>query len=167
MEIVLLVALGGLLLFFMLNTRKRQKTQQEKLSNNLREGATVMTSFGMFGTVTDVDDDGIKVTVETTPGTSVVIHRQTIAQIEAPQDEEPVAGAGATTETTTEADLVAETPDAHTSDADKTDADKTDTDKAPRITDAELDAMNEAKRNAKNTNAKDNDPADKNDSDKK
>ncbi|WP_293850251.1 preprotein translocase subunit YajC [uncultured Brevibacterium sp.] len=157
MEIVLLLALGGLLLFFMLNTRKRQKTQQEKLSNNLREGATVMTSFGMFGTVTDVDEDGIKVTVETTPGTSVVIHRQTIAQIEAPQDEEPVAGAGATTETTTEEDLVAEKPDAHTSDADK----------APRITDAELDAMNEAKRNAKNTNAKDNDPADKNDSDKK
>jgi len=135
----------------MLNTRKRQKAQQEKLSNNLREGATVMTSFGMFGTVTDVDDDGVKVTVETTPGTSVVIHRQTIAQIEAPQDEEPVA----------------ETPDADKAEADKTDANKTDADKAPRITDAELDAMNEAKRNAKNTNAKDNDPADKNDSDKK
>lgn len=161
-EIVLLVALGGLLLFFMMNTRKRQKAQQEKLSNNLREGATVMTSFGMFGTVTDVDDDGVKVTVETTPGTSVVIHRQTIAQIEASQDEEPVAGAGATTETTTEEDLVAEKPDAHTSDGDKTDASN-----APRITDAELDAMNEAKRNAKNKNAKDNDPADKNDSDKK
>ena len=146
-EIVLLVALGGLLLFFMMNTRKRQKAQQEKLSNNLREGATVMTSFGMFGTVTDVDDDGVKVTVETTPGTSVVIHRQTIAQIEAPQDEEPV-------DSESEAEAA--------SGVDEPATEKPDADKAPRITDAELDAMNEAKRNAKTNN-----DADQNDSDKK
>lgn len=147
MEIILLVALGGLLLFFMMNTRKRQKAQQEKLSNNLRVGATVMTSFGMFGTVTDVDEDGIKVTVETTPGTNVVIHRQTIAQIEAPEGEAPVVPEA-------DADVA--------SDVDEPAVEEPKEDKAPRITDAELDAMNEAKRNAKTNNN-----ADTNDSDKK
>lgn len=147
MEIILLVALGGLLLFFMMNTRKRQKAQQEKLSNNLRVGATVMTSFGMFGTVTDVDEDGIKVTVETTPGTNVVIHRQTIAQIEAPEGE---------------ASAVPEADADVASDVDEPAVEEPKEDKAPRITDAELDAMNEAKRNAKTNNN-----ADTNDSDKK
>ncbi|EFG46916.1 preprotein translocase, YajC subunit [Brevibacterium mcbrellneri ATCC 49030] len=150
-EIILLVALGGLLLFFMMNTRKRQKAQQEKLSNNLRVGATVMTSFGMFGTVTDVDEDGIKVTVETTPGTNVVIHRQTIAQIEAPEGEAPAVPEA-------DADVSSDVA----SDVDEPAVEESKADTAPRITDAELDAMNEAKRNAMT-----NDNADTNDSDKK
>lgn len=132
MEIILLVLLGGLLLFFMISSRRRQKAQQENIEKNLRPGATVMTSFGVFGTVKDVDDDGIKVTIESGEGTNLVVHRQAIAQIHAP-----------------------EVPEAEATDEK---SDEPIADNAPRITDAELDAMNEAKRKSEEND---------NDSDKK
>jgi len=111
----------------MFNSRKKQKARAEQISNNLVPGARVMTNFGLFGTVTDIDDDGIKVTIESGPGTTIVVHRQAIGQIEPPEsavtDGEPAAEPGVVDA-------------AGASVADDAPADQ------GRITDAELDAMN-------------------------
>ena len=143
MDIVLLVALGALLLFFMFNSRRRQKAQQEKLSTGLVPGAQVMTTFGMFGEVVDVDDDGIKVTIETTPGTRLTVHKQAIGQIE------PPAAAAADPATEPEKDNYAGgtyggTPEDYASGNAKSADDSKDDRK--RITDEELDKMIEEKR---------------------
>ncbi|HHW50565.1 MAG TPA: preprotein translocase subunit YajC, partial [Pseudoclavibacter sp.] len=44
-------------------------------------GTTVMTNFGLYGTIVAVDDDENTVDIESTPGTVVRVHRQTIARV--------------------------------------------------------------------------------------
>lgn len=117
------LALAALLIFFLFNSRRKQKARVEQIKNGLVPGASVMTTFGVYGTVIAIDEENNQVTVESGPGTVLRVHRQAIGQIEAPKTAEaPVA-------------------DAPAADAD-VDAD------APAITDAELDAMNERKRAA-------------------
>jgi preprotein translocase subunit YajC len=69
--------------------RNRQKAQQAVLAS-LQVGDEVMTSGGMFGTITEIDDDEGVVTVEIAPGTRVRMIRQGIAQrfVEEPEDED-------------------------------------------------------------------------------
>jgi preprotein translocase subunit YajC len=59
--------------------RNRQKAQQALLSS-LEVGDEVMTSGGIFGTITEIDDDEGTVTVEIAPGTRVRMLRQGISQ---------------------------------------------------------------------------------------
>lgn len=86
-QILLIVAVAALLVFMLLNARK-QKAQRERLASNLKVGAKVMTGFGVFGTIVDVDDDGTKLTIETTPGTQLIVHKQAIGQILPPEEPE-------------------------------------------------------------------------------
>jgi len=59
--------------------RNRQKAQQALLSS-LEIGDEVLTSGGIFGTITEIDDDEGSVTVEIAPGTRVRMLRQGISQ---------------------------------------------------------------------------------------
>jgi preprotein translocase subunit YajC len=59
--------------------RNRQKAQQALLSS-LEVGDDVMTSGGIFGTITEIDDEEGTVTVEIAPGTRVRMVRQGISQ---------------------------------------------------------------------------------------
>lgn len=88
---IMLLALGALLIFFMFNSNRKRKAQQEQMAERLVPGATVMTTFGLYGTVVSVDSDANKVTIESTPGTTLVVHRQAIGQVEAPVVAEPTA----------------------------------------------------------------------------
>ena len=94
MEMILILGFGALLIFFMMNSRKKQRQQQEKLSTGLVPGASVMTTFGVFGTVLDVMPEENKVTIEAGPGTVLTVQRQAIGQIEEPVDA-GLHGAGA------------------------------------------------------------------------
>ncbi len=93
----------------------------EQIKTNLVPGATVMTTFGVFGTVVSIDEENNQVTIESGPGTTLRVHRQAIGQIDTPATAVPAAGEAG-------------------SDAPGDAAD------APAITDAELDAMLERKR---------------------
>ena len=125
MDLLIPLALAALLIFFLFNSRRKQKARAEQIKTGLVTGATVMTTFGVFGTVMSIDEENNQVTIESGPGTILRVHRQAIGQINNPETE---AGAAAN-------DAV--------DPVDSTDAEGS---AAPAITDAELDAMNERKR---------------------
>jgi preprotein translocase subunit YajC len=88
---VIMLAVLAVLIFFMFrNSRKRQRDARE-LQLKVQPGAKVMTNFGVFGTILSMDDDENQVLLETSPGTVLTVHRQTIARVV-----EPVAAAPAT-----------------------------------------------------------------------
>ncbi|GGC27524.1 hypothetical protein GCM10010974_07720 [Brevibacterium sediminis] len=130
MDLLIPLALAALLIFFLFNSRRKQKARAEQIKSGLVPGATVMTTFGVFGTVLSIDEENNQVTIESGPGTVLRVHRQAIGQIENNQAAAPV-----------------DAPDAA---APAADAD-VDADEKPAITDAELDAMNERKRAEKDT----------------
>ena len=118
MDLLIPLALAALLIFFLFNSRRKQKARAEQIKAGLVPGAKVMTTFGVFGTVLSINDEDNQVTIESGPGTILKVHRQAIGQIENPEtDVAPIA-------------------DGTTDDAAET----------PAITDSELDAMNERKR---------------------
>ena len=88
--IIMLVVLAVLIFFMFRNSRKRQHEARE-LQSKVQPGAKVMTNFGVFGTILSIDDDESQVLLETSPGTVLTVHRQTIARVV-----EPVAAAPAT-----------------------------------------------------------------------
>src|SRR3712207_1141645 len=81
-----MLAVLGLLIFFMFrNSRKRQRDLAEMAEKTV-VGAKVMTSFGLFGTIVGMDDQENQVQVETSPGTVLTVHRQTIAKFVEPHE---------------------------------------------------------------------------------
>ncbi len=79
----LLILLFGLLvvmIFTWRNSRKR-KADAEQMQNKLVPGAEIMTQHGIFGTLISIDDEKNEAIVETTPGTQLRVHRQTIARV--------------------------------------------------------------------------------------
>lgn len=65
------------------NGRKRQRTAAE-MTSGLRPGAEIMTSGGIFGTITAIDEDENKITLRTGPTSEITIHRQAIGKIVTP-----------------------------------------------------------------------------------
>ena len=88
--IIMLAVLAVLIFFMFRNSRKRQ-ADARNLQSKVQQGAKVMTNFGVFGTILSIDEDENQVLLETSPGTVLTVHRQTIARVV-----EPVAAAAAT-----------------------------------------------------------------------
>jgi len=65
------------------NGRKRQKTAAE-MTSGLRPGAEIMTSSGIFGTITAIDEDENKITLRTGPNSELTVHRQAVGKIVTP-----------------------------------------------------------------------------------
>lgn len=133
MDLLIPLALAALLIFFLFNSRRKQKARAEEIKSGLVPGAKVMTTFGVFGTVLSIDEENNQVTIESGPGTVLRVHRQAIGQIENNQAAAPVDAPGAAAP------------------AAEADVDAAADDEKPAITDAELDAMNERKRAEKGT----------------
>ena len=90
----MVVILAALIFFMFRSSRKRQK-QQSELQKQVVPGATVMTNFGVFGTIVSIDEEHNKVELETSPGHILTVHRQTIGRVETTPDtveETPVDG---------------------------------------------------------------------------
>jgi preprotein translocase subunit YajC len=84
--IIMLAVLAVLIFFMFRNSRKRQ-AEAQKLQSSVVPGAKVMTNSGVFGTILSIDEDENQVLLETTPGTVLTVHRQTVSRVV-----EPVAG---------------------------------------------------------------------------
>ncbi|MCS5712983.1 preprotein translocase subunit YajC [Herbiconiux sp. CPCC 205716] len=89
LTIVMLVVLAVLVIFMFRNSRKRQREAQE-LQSKVAVGAEVMTNFGVYGTVLEMDDEENQVLLETTPGTVLKVHRQTVTRVVTPSPLAPV-----------------------------------------------------------------------------
>ena len=71
--------LGGLY-FLMIRPQKRRAAAQQSLLSSLEVGDEVMTGGGIFGTITEIDEDEDVLTVEIAPGTRVRMVRQGISR---------------------------------------------------------------------------------------
>jgi preprotein translocase subunit YajC len=74
------VIIAVLVLLMVRNGRKRQRDQLA-LTESLKPGAEVMTTFGVYGTVESLDEAENKVVLLTGPGSYLTIHRQAIGRV--------------------------------------------------------------------------------------
>jgi preprotein translocase subunit YajC len=75
--------------------QRRRQSQQQQMVSDLRVGDEVLTAGGIYGTISQIDED--RITVEIAPQTTVVVARRAIAGVtheEEPEEpEEPEADA--------------------------------------------------------------------------
>lgn len=84
-----MVAVLGLLIYFMVRNSRKQKKTQEDLASKLMPGAEVMTSFGLFATVVEINDDTNVAVLDVGKGVKIKVHRQTLTKVvedDAPED---------------------------------------------------------------------------------
>lgn len=79
LPMLLLFGLLGLMMYFMSRKQRRAQEQQQALQNSLAVGDQVMTTSGLYGTITDVDDDS-KIGVEIAPGVETVWMRAAVRE---------------------------------------------------------------------------------------
>jgi preprotein translocase subunit YajC len=88
LTIALVLVLVVMVIFMVRNSRKR-KRDAEELQNKFVPGAEVMTQHGIYGTLISIDDEKNEAIIETTPGTRLRVHRQTVARVIDPVDIDP------------------------------------------------------------------------------
>jgi preprotein translocase subunit YajC len=113
--LILLAGLLVVMIFFTWRSSRKRKAEAEEMQTKLQPGAEIMTQHGIFGTLISLDDEKNEAIIETTPGTKLRVHRQTIVRVVDPVElEEADADLDAADES---ADTV-ETTDAAESPAD-------------------------------------------------
>jgi preprotein translocase subunit YajC len=106
-----IIVIAFLLLYLIVvRPQKRRQNAQQQLVSDLRVGDEVLTAGGIYGTITQVDDD--RVTVEIAPKLEVQVSRRAIAGVtrepeepeveESDEGEEPDADEGPGAETSNE-----------------------------------------------------------------
>lgn len=85
-----MIAVLGLLIYFMIRNSRKQRKTQEELAEKLKPGAEVMTSFGLFATVVEIDDEKNIAVLDVGKGVKVRVHRQTLTKV---VEEEEIDGA--------------------------------------------------------------------------
>jgi preprotein translocase subunit YajC len=88
--VILIVAV--LLIGFMIFSSRRNRKRQTDLRAAIVPGVEVMTNFGLFGKLLSVDDATNVAEIETSPGTIVRVHRQTLSKVVAPEELAPSTG---------------------------------------------------------------------------
>jgi preprotein translocase subunit YajC len=78
---IAMVAVLGVLIFFMFRNSRKRKAQQEELQSLMQPGAEVMTNFGLYGKLTAIDEIAKIAEIEVSPGTIVRVHSQTLAKV--------------------------------------------------------------------------------------
>ncbi|HEU4806687.1 MAG TPA: preprotein translocase subunit YajC [Homoserinimonas sp.] len=101
--IIVVVALG-LFVFMQFRTAKKRRNEAAELHEKMLPGSEIMTNYGLYGTIVSIDEDTNVALIETTPGTVLRIHRQTILKV---VEDDVVVDE---TEEATEDDAVIETP---------------------------------------------------------
>ena len=98
--ILIAVALAVFVFFQFRSSRKRAKETAARQAA-IEPGVEIMTNYGLYGTILSIDEDTNMALIETTPGTVLKIHRQTI--LKAVEDETPaVSETDGDTDTVTE-----------------------------------------------------------------
>lgn len=84
---ILLFVMLGVFIFMMFRRNKKTQQQQAELQSKFGPGVEVMTSFGLFGRIVDIDEAENKVTLELSPGNLATVHRQAVTKIVEPAAE--------------------------------------------------------------------------------
>jgi len=78
---IVFVIAAAVLIFFMWRNSRKQRERQQELRSKILPGAEVMTQQGIYGTLLSLDEDDNTAIIETTPGTRLRVHSQTIARV--------------------------------------------------------------------------------------
>ena len=81
-----LFALLAVVIIFMFRSSRKRKADAEKLQTQMAPGVEVMTQHGIYGTLISIDDEKNEAIIETTPGTRLRVHRQTLARVVEPNE---------------------------------------------------------------------------------
>lgn len=76
-----MIAILGMLIYFMIRNSRKQRRTQEELQEKLQPGAEVMTSFGLYATLVDLDDDNNVATLKVGNDVTIKVHRQTVTKV--------------------------------------------------------------------------------------
>ncbi len=74
-----------LLIGFMIFSSRRNRKRQQDLRAAIVPGVEVMTNFGLFGKLLSIDEATNVAEIETSPGTIVRVHRQTLSKVVDPR----------------------------------------------------------------------------------
>ncbi len=75
-----LLLMGGAFYFVLIRPQQRRAKAQQALLRSVEVGDEVVTTAGVFGTITDIDDDTDVITLEIAPGTRVRMVRAGIGR---------------------------------------------------------------------------------------
>jgi len=89
---ILIAVVAVLLIGFMIFSSRRNRKRQADMRATIVPGVEVMTNFGLFGKLLSIDEATNVAEVETTPGTIVRVHRQTLSKVVTPQELAPASG---------------------------------------------------------------------------
>jgi len=78
--LILIALLGVVFYMLLIRPQRRQQQQQKDLANNLDPGDEVVTHGGMFGTITEVDDDEGTILLEVADGIELRMLKQAVAR---------------------------------------------------------------------------------------
>lgn len=87
LPMLLLFGLLGVMMYFMSRRQRRAQEQQRTLQNSLGVGDRVMTTSGLYGTVTDSDDE-TTLTIEIAPGVETEWLRAAVREKVGPVEDE-------------------------------------------------------------------------------
>ncbi|MFP5310908.1 MAG: preprotein translocase subunit YajC [Actinomycetes bacterium] len=90
---ILLFVMLGVFIFMMFRRNKKTQQQQAELQSKFAPGVEVMTSFGLFGRIVDIDEAENKVTLELSPGNVATVHRQAVTKVVEPAAQPAAASA--------------------------------------------------------------------------
>lgn len=94
-----LLLIGLALYLLMIRPQQKRMKAQRALLSEIEEGDEIMTTSGIFGTITDIDEDTDVLTVEIAPGTSVRMIRggvsRRVTDDDYDEDDDSQAGEGA------------------------------------------------------------------------
>jgi preprotein translocase subunit YajC len=74
-----LLLIGGLY-FLMIRPQQRRTQKQKQLADNLDPGDEVVTHGGMYGTITEIDDDEGTILLEVAPNVEIRMLKQSVAR---------------------------------------------------------------------------------------
>lgn len=83
---LLMMAALALLIFFMFRNSRKQRQAQQELQEKLVPGAEVMTSFGLYATLVDIDEDTNIATIKADRTTKLRVHRQVLTRVVDPEE---------------------------------------------------------------------------------
>lgn len=81
MELIFIALLAGAFIVFQIFQGRKRRRETENRQTLFVPGVEIMTNYGVYGTIVSIDDDKNLAVIETTPGTQLKIHRQTILKV--------------------------------------------------------------------------------------
>ena len=79
--ILMMVLVFGVMWLFFIRPQSKERKKMEEMRKTLKKGDKVMTSAGILGTVTNIDETGTTVTVRTGSTTFIDFDKQAILRV--------------------------------------------------------------------------------------